>query len=56
MEHVTGKYIISDRPMTEEEWIRERATVVDGEATDVTPETSPTLPSPGANKPKARNK
>jgi hypothetical protein len=29
--------MISDRPMTEEEWIRERATVVDGEATDVTP-------------------
>jgi hypothetical protein len=25
MEHVTGRYIISDRPMTEEEWIRERA-------------------------------
>jgi hypothetical protein len=24
MEHVLGKYIISDRPMTEEEWIRER--------------------------------
>ena len=33
MEHVTGKYIISDRPMTEEEWIRERAVVI-----DVTPE------------------
>jgi hypothetical protein len=29
MEHVLGKYIISDKPMTEEEWIRERATVVD---------------------------
>jgi len=28
-----GKYAISDRPMTEEEWIRERATVG-----DVTPE------------------
>ena len=27
------KYIISDRPMPEEEWIRERATIV-----DVTPE------------------
>jgi hypothetical protein len=23
--------------MTEEQWIRERATIVDGEATDVTP-------------------
>jgi hypothetical protein len=30
---VLGKYIISDRPMTEEEWIRERADVI-----DVTPE------------------
>ena len=29
MEHVLGKYIISDRPMTAEEWIRERATVID---------------------------
>jgi hypothetical protein len=37
-EHVTGKYVISDRPMTEEQWIRERATVIDGESTDVTPE------------------
>jgi hypothetical protein len=32
MEHVTGKYIISDRPMTEEEWIRERAVVIDADA------------------------
>jgi hypothetical protein len=29
MEHVFGKYIISDKPMTEEEWTRERATVID---------------------------
>jgi hypothetical protein len=29
----TGRYIIADRPMTPEEWIRERATVI-----DVTPE------------------
>jgi hypothetical protein len=29
----TGRYIISDKPMTEAEWIRERATVI-----DVTPE------------------
>jgi hypothetical protein len=28
-----GRYIISDRPMAEVEWIRERATVI-----DVTPE------------------
>jgi hypothetical protein len=36
--HVTGKYVISDKPMTEEQWIRERATVIDGEATENTPE------------------
>ena len=29
MEHVLGKYIISERPMTEEEWTRERATLID---------------------------
>ena len=33
VEAVTGKYIISDQPMTEEQWIRERATMI-----DVTPE------------------
>jgi hypothetical protein len=33
MEHVLGRYIIADRPMTEEDWIRQRATVI-----DVTPE------------------
>ncbi len=33
VEHAVGRYIISDRPMTEEEWIRERAIVI-----DVTPE------------------
>jgi hypothetical protein len=27
--------VISDKPMTEEQWIRERATIVDGEATEV---------------------
>ena len=43
IEHAIGKYIISDRPMTEEEWIRERATVIDGEATDV----APALPKSG---------
>jgi hypothetical protein len=26
LEHVLGKYIISDQPMTEEQWARERAT------------------------------
>jgi hypothetical protein len=29
MEHVLGKYIISDKPMTEEQWIKERATAHD---------------------------
>ena len=28
VEHVLGKYIISDRPMTVEQWAAERATVV----------------------------
>jgi hypothetical protein len=28
---VLGKYIISDKPMTEEQWARERATVLDAE-------------------------
>jgi hypothetical protein len=31
LEHVPGKYIISDQPMTEEQWARERATVIDAE-------------------------
>jgi hypothetical protein len=31
MEHVLGKYIISDKPMTEEQWARERADVLDAE-------------------------
>jgi hypothetical protein len=31
LEHVMGKYIISDRPMSEEEWARERADVLDAE-------------------------
>jgi hypothetical protein len=29
LEHVLGKYIISDRPMSEEDWARERADVID---------------------------
>ncbi len=38
LEHVTGKYIISDKPLSEEEWIKQRAVVVDGDdAIDVTP-------------------
>jgi hypothetical protein len=39
LEHVTGKYVISDKPLTEDQWIKARgATVVDGDAAiDVTP-------------------
>jgi hypothetical protein len=29
LEHVLGKYIISDQPMSEEDWARERADVID---------------------------
>ena len=37
LEHVTGKYVISDKPMSAEEWIKHRAVVVDGDdAVDVT--------------------
>jgi hypothetical protein len=32
VDHVLGKYIISDRRMTEEEWARERATIIDEKA------------------------
>ena len=40
-----GKYIVSDKPMTEEQWIKERAVVVDGDdAVDVTPAVTPALP------------
>ena len=31
LEHVLGKYIISDQPMTEEQWAKERATVLDAD-------------------------
>jgi hypothetical protein len=34
---VLGKYMISDRPITEEQWAKERATVIDAEP-------APTLP------------
>jgi hypothetical protein len=33
-EHVLGKYIISDKPMTEAEWAAERATLIDEKAID----------------------
>jgi hypothetical protein len=34
LEHVLGKYIISDHPMSEAEWARERADVLDAEAAE----------------------
>jgi hypothetical protein len=37
MEHVLGKYIISDRPMTKKEWARERATVIDEKVVEELP-------------------
>jgi hypothetical protein len=37
VEHVVGKYIISDRPVTIEQWAAERATVIDEVVEDVTP-------------------
>jgi hypothetical protein len=37
VDHVLGKYIISDRPMTEEQWAAERATVIDEKALEIEP-------------------
>jgi hypothetical protein len=37
IEASVGKYLISDKPMTTEQWIKERAILVDAEAKDVTP-------------------
>jgi hypothetical protein len=37
IEHSLGRYVISDKPMTEEQWIKERAVLIDAEATDATP-------------------
>jgi hypothetical protein len=38
LEHQLGKYIISDKPLSIDQWIKERAVVVDGDdAVDVTP-------------------
>jgi hypothetical protein len=39
--------VVSDKPLTEDEWIKARgADVIDGEAVEVPPEVSPTLPKP----------
>jgi hypothetical protein len=51
IDHTLGKYVISDKPMTEEEWTRERATLIDAEATEVEPPASHTLPSGKPGKP-----
>jgi hypothetical protein len=38
LEHVTGKYVVSDRTLTEDEWIRERgADVIEGEVVAIEP-------------------
>ena len=42
VEHVLGKYIISDHPMTAEQWAAERATVVN----EVIDDTAGELPAP----------
>jgi hypothetical protein len=58
IEHAVGRYVISDKPMSEEDWVRERAVVIDAEAIDATPaledqsKASHALPSSGENKPK----
>jgi hypothetical protein len=51
VEHVLGKYIISDRPMTEEDWAAERATVIDEQAV----EESPFLPNLTHDKTNSQN-
>ena len=37
VDHVLGKYIISDRPMTEEQWAAERATIIDEKVAEELP-------------------
>ena len=46
VEHVLGKYIISDHPMTVEQWAAERATVVNEVIDDTVGEfATPALPA-----------
>jgi hypothetical protein len=47
-----GRYIIADRPLTQEEWIRERgATVLDGaDAVDITPKAIGSGKGPGEDR------
>jgi hypothetical protein len=59
LEHVLGKYLISDKPMSEEEWARERATVIDDAPADAPPvvlEVSPLLPQTSITTKKPINK
>jgi hypothetical protein len=42
LEHVMGKYLISDTPMTPEQWARERAEVIDGTVIEELPKRDPT--------------
>jgi hypothetical protein len=38
LEHVTGKYVVSDKTLTEDEWIKARgADVIDGEVVAIEP-------------------
>jgi hypothetical protein len=43
VDHVLGKYIISNRPMTEEQWAAERATIIDETVVEELP-ASPCFP------------
>ena len=47
VDHAIGKYIISDRPMTLEEWARERATVIEEEASPALPDCNEPVKKPG---------
>jgi hypothetical protein len=44
LEHVLGKYIISDTPMSEEQWAKERADVIDDTFVEDPPKSSQDLP------------
>ena len=37
VDHVLGRYIISDRPLTEEQWAAERATIIDEKVVEELP-------------------
>ena len=47
VDHAIGKYIISDRPMTVEEGARERATVIEEEASPALPDCNEPVKKPG---------